>query len=212
MVTHDPQEELERVKAWWKTYGNSVITGVVIGVLLLAGINYWRSYKAQQASAASALYEQVVRNAEQKNTEQARAAGKNLKQDYGATPYAGKAALFLAKIDFDAGDLAAARNELQWAIDNAKEEAVRHTARLRLGRIALSQNEADTVLKLVDIKDTNGFESEYQELRGDALVLQGKVDEARRAYQAARAALPQNSPYARVLDMKLDDLGPEKNG
>lgn len=212
MVTHDPQEELERVKAWWKTYGTAVITGVIFGIVLLVGINYWRSYKAQQADAASALYEQVVRSAEQKNAEQARAAGKTLMEEYASTPYAGKAALFLAKIDFDAGDIAGARSQLQWAVDHAKEEAVRHTARLRLGRIALSQNEADAALKLVDVKDTNGFESEYQELRGDALVMLGKASEARAAYTAARAALPQNSPYARVLDMKLDDLGPEKKG
>lgn len=210
METHE--EEFERVKAWWKAYGSAVITGVVIGVALLVGVNYWRSYKHQQAVAASTLYEQLVQAAGQKNAEQVRATGKTLVQDYAATPYAGKAALYLAKTAYDAGDVAAARAHLEWAVDSAKEEAVRHAARLRLGRLLLSQRELEPALGLLEVKETGGFESQYQELRGDILLAQGKVAEARQAYRAARESLSQGSPYARVLDMKLDNLGPEKNG
>ncbi|MDE2088259.1 MAG: tetratricopeptide repeat protein, partial [Xanthomonadaceae bacterium] len=45
-----------------------------------------------------------------------------------------------------------------------------------------------------------------QELRGDALVKLGRADDARKAYQAAMAALGEDAPQHAVLQMKIDDL------
>ena len=131
-------------------------------------------------------------------------------QDFAATPYAGKAALLLAKTSFEAGDAPSSRSQLQWAIDHATEEATRHAARLRLARIMLDQAEIESALKLIDVKDQGGFESEYQELKGDLLLKKGDMDGARRAYRQAKESLPPNSSYARILNIKLDDLGPGK--
>jgi len=81
--------------------------------------------------------------------------------------------------------LPAPRTHLEWAMKNATEVAVQHSARLRLGRLLLDQGETAAVLTLVNIKDTNGFVSEYEELKADALLAQGDRDGARHAYQTA---------------------------
>jgi predicted negative regulator of RcsB-dependent stress response len=47
-------------------------------------------------------------------------------------------------------------------------------------------------------------------LKGDIYAGQGKNEEARAAFREALKRLPAGSPYAPVLNMKLDDLGPEK--
>jgi len=203
-------EELERLQAWWKTNGRAVIAGVVLGVILVFAGNYWRHYKAAQAEAASALYEQMMMNQQQGNKDAIQATGGKLMQDFASTPYAGKAALLLAKASFEAGDVASSRAQLQWAIDHATEDATRHAARLRLARIMLDQAEIEPALKLIDVKDQDGFESEYQELKGDLLVKKADMDGARRAYRQAKESLPPNSSYARILNIKLDDLGPGK--
>lgn len=207
MESHN--EELERLKAWWKEHGNYVFYGILLGAAIIIGANYWKQHSVQQAEAASALYEQMVTAAQARKPEVVREAGTKLLEDFPSSPYAGKAALFLAKASFEAGDKASARSQLQWAMDKAAEEATRHVARLRLGRLLLDQGEVDAAFALTRVDEKDGFVSEYEELRGDILVRQGRSDEARAAYRAALQALPPDSRYGRTLTMKLDDLGPE---
>jgi predicted negative regulator of RcsB-dependent stress response len=45
-----------------------------------------------------------------------------------------------------------------------------------------------------------------QELRGDVLVKLGRPDDARKAYQAAEAALGGDAQQGGDLQMKIDDL------
>lgn len=209
MEIYNPDDQVARIKTWWKQYGNALIAGVVIGALLLAGLNYWRQYRQQQAETASQLYQGLLAEFGQGRAQNAVATAEKLMQEYDSTPYAGKAALLLARLRFDAGDPAAARAPLEWAAKHAREAAVQHSARLRLGRLLLAQNEIDTVLSLTQVRDTGGFASEYEELKGDALLAKGDRDGARRAYQAALDRLTRGSSYGRLLAMKRDDLGPE---
>ena len=210
MEAYNPDDQLANLKHWWKQYGQALIVGVIIGLLLLAGGNYWRQHKTKRAETASLLYESLLADLQQGKADAMSAAATKLMQDYEATPYAGKSALLLARHRFDAKDIAGTRTHLEWAMKNATEVAVQHSARLRLGRLLLDQGETAAVLALVNIKDTNGFVSEYEELKADALLAQGDRDGARRAYQAAIENTPRASSYLQALTMKRDNLGPEK--
>lgn len=200
----------ERVKAWIRANGSSLFLGIVLGVGILLGFEWWNSHKQDRAAAASALFTQVLTQQQQGATADARATADRLMKEYEATPYAGKAALVAARIAFDAQDAAAAQSYLQWAMTEGREEATRHAARLRLGRILLAQDKIDEALPLVQVDQYNGFQAEYEELRGDLLAKKGQLAEARTAYRAALERLRAGSPYARVLQMKLDDLGAEQ--
>jgi predicted negative regulator of RcsB-dependent stress response len=207
---YNPDDQLANLKNWWKQYGQALITGVVIGLLLLAGGNYWKQYKVKRAETASLLYENLLADVQQGKPDAMSAAATKLMQDYEATPYAGKSALLLARQRFDARDIAGARTHLEWAMKNATEVSVQHSARLRLARLLLGQGETTAVLALVNVKDTNGFASEYEELKADGLLAQGDREGARRAYQAAIEKSLRASPYLQTLTMKRDNLGPEK--
>jgi len=210
LEAYNPDDQLANLKNWWKQYGQALIVGVIIGLLLLAGGNYWRQYKIKRAETASLLYESLLTDLQQGKSDSVSAAATKLMQDYEATPYAGKSALLMARLRFDAKDVAGMRTHLEWAMKNATEVAVQHSARLRLGRLLLDQGETAAVLVLVNIKDTNGFVSEYEELKADALLAQGDRDGARRAYQAAIENTPRASSYLQALTMKRDNLGPVK--
>jgi predicted negative regulator of RcsB-dependent stress response len=201
------QEQLEQLKEWWKRNGIALVGGVLLGAAVVLGWNLWRNHKTGQAEAASVLYEQMMVDYKGKQKDAAEAAGAKLMQDYSATPYAGMAALYLARISFESGDRISARSQLQWAIDNAKVPATVHAARLRLGRLLESAGEYSQALKLTNIKDGGGYVSAYAELRGDLYVDQGKPKQARPEYQRALENLPRGSTYAKILQMKLDDLG-----
>ena len=208
MDTYNADEELEKLKSWWKSYGNSVIAGIVLGVALLGGITYWKQHKTERATQASMLYDKLISSVTQNNAAAAGDTGTKLIGDYAATAYAGKAALLLAKVNYDAADVEGARKHLQWAVDHATEAATRQVARLRLARILIEQHALDQALVLANTRDTGGFASEYQELHGDILFAQGKKAEARNAYDKALAGLAKGSTYESVLRMKLDALGP----
>ena len=209
MAAYEEQEDLERLKAWWKNYGNSVVFGIALGAAVLIGFRYWTQHAEEQRHAAVGLYEQLFQNLGAGKAGEARKLGETLMSEYASTPYAGMAGLLLARMDFEAGDVAKARERLQWVLQNADDDAMRHAARLRLARIHLNGGDRDAALALLDVSDRAGFEAEYEELKGDIFAAQGKGTEARAAYREALARLPQDSPYAPMLNMKLDDLGPE---
>jgi predicted negative regulator of RcsB-dependent stress response len=206
---YDEQEDIERLKSWWKNYGNTVIFGIVLGASALIGVRYWHQHTEQRLQSASVLYNQMLQNFNTK-PESARTSGEELIKDYASTPYAGMAGLMLARMDFDAGDVATARKHLQWVLTNAGDAATEHAARLRLARLYLDGGDKDAALALLNVKDEGGFESEYEELRGDIYLAKGQRDQARAAYREALKHLAEGSPYARILNMKLDDLGPEQ--
>lgn len=210
MEAYNPDDQLASLKHWWQQYGKALIAGVIIGLLLLGGGNYWRQYTLKRAEAASLLYESLLADLQQGKSDAVSAAATKLMQDYDATPYAGKSALLMARLRFDARDVAGMRTHLEWAMKNASEVSVQHSARLRLARLLLDQDESAAALALVNIKDTHGFISEYEEIRGDVLLAQGERDAARRAYQTAIEKLPRASSYLQALTMKRDNLGPEK--
>lgn len=193
-------EQSERLKAWWKENGTSVIAGAVLGIAVIGGVNYWRIYKADQAEAAATLYEQVL----QGRNGPAVDAGQKLINDYASTPYAGKAALFLAKMAFENGDAEQAAQHLQWAVDNAPDSADRKVARLRLARVALSRDDPDEADSVLAGMQTGGYLSEYHELQGDIAMARNDPRMARSEYEAALEALPDQSGYAEMLNWKLD--------
>lgn len=205
MSAYTEQEELEKLKAWWKNYGPALLVGVVIGVVLLFGNKYWKEHKERQRQEASGLYEQMLDAQRRGDATAVRSAGAKLVQDYDATPYAGMAALAVARAAAEAGDLAGARAQLEWVLAHGHDPAVQHAARLRLGRVLLAMGEVDRVLALVAAKEPSGFRSEYLELKGDALLAAGRRDEAIAAYQdALKHARPGVGSAA--LNVKLDDL------
>lgn len=206
---YSDDQELEKLKAWWKTYGNALLLGIALGLSILMGTKYWSHYKQERAEAASAIYDSLVNSYREKAFDQVREATDSLKRDYAATPYAGLAAMILARVSVEQGKNDDARRELQWTLDNATDGGAKHAARLRLARVLADAGEVDKALSLLDVNDIAGFELDYFELRGDLAVLKGNKQEAREAYRMALKELDEFSPYKSTLDMKLDALGPE---
>jgi predicted negative regulator of RcsB-dependent stress response len=206
VAAYSDQEEVEKLKAWWKDYGGALLIGVLIGLVLLFGNKYWQQYKEEQRIAASDLYSQMLQLMQESKNDDARVLGAKLVDEYARTPYAGLAALALARVEFETKHTDAARERLEWAIAHAIDPAVVSTARLRLGRLHLANGDYNAALALAQ-QVPAGFEADYLELKGDALTGLKRNEEARSAYTDAVKQAAPNTPARRLLEMKLEDAG-----
>jgi len=187
MATYDLQEQesLAELKSWWKTNGNVVLTAIAIALLVFAGWNFWNRYQGSQGAQAAVLYEQLQAAARANDAKAVRDTAGSLLEQYPRSAYASLAALIAAKAAYAANDAKTAKLQLQWAVEHARSDQVKAVARLRLAAVALDENAFDEALRAVDGTPPKGFEALFQSMRGDILVAQKKIPEARAAYQAA---------------------------
>lgn len=132
-----------------------------------------------------------------------------LRDEYPETTYAVLGALQLARREIEADRLSAARGYLEWAADNAADEALRHLARMRLVRILLALRFLDEAeQRLLDRADCPGNSVICQELWGDLHELREASEEAVVAYREAyRLALEKGEAHLPTLKTKLQALG-----
>ena len=203
----EEQEQIDELKAWWKQYGNLVVAAATAALLTVAAFQGWNYYKTRQAVGAVTLYEQMEQAERAADHKRVRDIAAQIVDKYGSTPYAVIAALTAAKAAFVSGDLAAAKAQLKWVLDNAREDEIKDMARLRLAGVLLDEKSYDEALKLLETKPTESMTGLYADLQGDILAAQGKPAEARAAYQLALDKSEAGSPYRATIQLKLDALG-----
>lgn len=206
----EEQEQVAALKAWWKDYGSLVVVGAAACALSIAGWQGWRYYQSSQAMAAVTLYEQLDQAERAGDYKKVRDIAAQITGKYGSTSYGAFAALSAARASFEARDLAGAKSQLQWVIDNVKEDEIRDVARLRLAGVLLDEKNTEEALKLVDAKPVDSMTALYADLKGEILLAQGKRAEARSAYQLALDRSEAGSAYRATLQLKLDSLGEAK--
>ncbi len=203
-VTDD--EQVEKIKQWWKENGSSVIAGLVIGVGGLFGWRYWVDYRDNQAAQASEHFERMVQAIEQGQDAKAIEEANAILDDYGSTAYAAMAQLALARAHVDQAQYDEAAAALQALIDSKPDRAIEMVARKRLASVRLQQQRFDDALATLEIEFPQPFAAGFEELRGDALAAKGDTAAAREAYTRARLAQPPSAD-PRLLQQKIDALG-----
>jgi predicted negative regulator of RcsB-dependent stress response len=201
------KEQIEAFKQWWKENGSSVVTGLLLGLAVIFGTRAWFSYQDRQQEGASHLYVQFMSGLERNDTEQMSQAGDALVSEYSRSPYAALAALGMARLQIEQGELEAARAQLQWALERSRTDAIRHTARLRLVRLLLAMKDFDAAeAQLAQAPAAEAYAPLYAELRGDLAMARGDRAAAREAYRVALEQLDEEAPTRPLLRIKLDNV------
>ena len=210
MYDLEEQEQIDALKAWWKQYGRLVIAAFVAFITGIVGVQGWQYYQRTQAEQASVMFGKLEEAVGKNDVTEIRNVGSALREKYPRTAYAAMAAMVVAKAEYDNGQLDAAASQLQWAADKGKGEDVRALARLRLAAVLLDQKKYDEALKLLESKVSDAFAPLYLDMRGDVLVAQGKLDEARAAYDKALEKSADAGAWRNVIQVKRDALGSAK--
>jgi predicted negative regulator of RcsB-dependent stress response len=220
----EEQEQLASLKAWWEKYGNFVLTVITLVLLAFAAWNGWRWYQRNDAAQAAPLYDQLLKAAEGKGAgdpkadpktahapkdfAKARELAGTLLEKHGRSVYATMAALQMARLHHDAGDLAAARAQLAWVIDRSKQPEFVPVARVRLAGVLLDEKNYDEALKVLGADVPPAFAVAVADRRGDVLFAQNRLDEARNAWRDALARADAQHPLRNLIQLKLDALPP----
>ncbi|MDB5773912.1 MAG: rane protein [Herbaspirillum sp.] len=208
-MAYDPeeQEQLDSVKAWWAKYGN-LLTWVLIAALAgYAAWTGWSYYQRSRSLQASQLYEELQKAVTAKDHARVMRAAGDMQDKFGRTPYAQMSALVAAKSAFDANDTAAAKTELQWAIDHSLDGEFKAIAAIRLAGIQLDEKQYDAALKTLSGDFPAPFAGSIADRKGDVLYAQNKISEARDAYRQALDKTEQKDPGRQLIQLKLDAIG-----
>lgn len=202
----EEQEQLDELKAWWKTYGNMLSRGLIALLVAYAAYQAWNVYQGKQAVEASTEF-QALQVLEEKDVKAIQSKAAVIMDKYASTPYAGRAALYAAKANYASNDVKSAKVQLEWAIENAKETSVSAIASLQLANILAEEKNYEAALKLLEAEHDAGFDGLFSDLKGDVLVALGKKAEAKAAYEHALTKLDAQGRYHVLTQQKLEALG-----
>jgi predicted negative regulator of RcsB-dependent stress response len=202
------KEQIQQIRGWWNEHGAYIIAGLVIGVMGLTAWNYWQNFKTARAENASVEYQSLVMAVDGGDAE---AAGRNLetlRTDYAMTPYLGQGRLMMARLAAEQNDLAAAAEQLRFAITETSDSELGHVARTRLSRVLLATGDTEGALAVLELSQAGVFVSRYHELRGDIFVYRGEMESAREEYAQALSSASAGVVNVQEVQMKLDALAP----
>lgn len=206
----DEYETSEKVRDWLRRNAASIVGGVLLGIGALWGWHAWQDSQASKRERAEAAYralaEALAPGAAPEVAAEAEARSKRLREEFGSTAFATLGALLEARRAVEKGDLAEADRLLARALEASEDAALRSLVRLRLAVLRLAEDKPDAALALADAVTGAPWRALREEIRGDALARLGRLDEARRAYEDALAALDEGSQARGFLDMKRADL------
>jgi predicted negative regulator of RcsB-dependent stress response len=200
------EEQVEALKKWWKENGSAIIIGIAVGLAAVIGVRYWFSYQETRSTLASDAYNQFTAAVSKKDAANTQKLADTMLDKYKGTSYAALTALEMAKQEVDANKLAEAEKHLRWALANPGHKTIALIARQRLAVILVAENKLDEALALLgQVKDPT-FDPRYALIRGDILRKQGKVEQAREAYQLALTDSTLTGKEREFVEMKLEDL------
>ena len=206
------QEQVEALKAWWKDNRNQLLGALLIVAIAMGGWRGWQYYQRQQADEAATLYRQFIEQLGSNDAKRVNDAAAAMSDKFSSTAYAARALLLAAQVNEQGKDVARAKTQLQWVIDNAAEATLKDVARLRLAAILLDEKNYVGALKQLEAKHPDSFDGLYADLRGDVLSAQGKIDEARSSYKLAYEKVDAQSMYRNLIQIKLDALVVDNGG
>ncbi len=202
----EEQEQLDEFKVWWKKNGSMVTNLVLVALVAYSAWQGYHYFQNKKSIEASTLY-QTMLTTDPTKVGDIKAQSAKLMESFDGTPYAGRAAVYAAKANFAANDSKSAKSQLEWAINNAKESAVKAIASLQLAGILFEEKNYDEANKVLAAITDKGYEGLKANMQGDVLLAQGKQAEAKKAYAAALENLNEQGRLHQYTQQKLESLG-----
>lgn len=214
MTTRIENEEIEELKSIWNSYGKPIFIGFLLAIVIIAGWKFWENRqvtnKTREAQSYQLLMLAMSQPLDKVNEADVVSIADQLQKANPDSYYAQYAKFYLAKLAVNQNKLDEAAKVLKAVLDKPADTVMAELARDRLARVLLAQNKLDEALVLLNAPVEKEFITTREDLKGDLLLRQGHIDEARTAYQAALSAAEADKLGNQlVIKLKLNNLAKE---
>ena len=199
------EEQIDDLKRWIKSYGPSILAGIVLAIVLLYGWRYWHSYQHNRAVKASVLYQQAVDAFQTKNSDLLMKSVSSLQKKHPKSPYASYGVFLQVKMAVDQQDYSAAETELNWVVTHSHDNTIKAIAKLRLGSIQTVDHQEALAIKTLESIKNPAFKGLAHIKIADAYLALGDTNNAKINYEAASKLLPDAGNTMPTLAVKLDN-------
>ena len=200
------EEQVEQIKKLWKSYGNYLMSALLITVLIFTGYRAYQSREITLLTQASSAFNELMDSAAKNDTLAVEAKANYIKSTFPSTIYASSSALLLAKKEVGLKKYQAAAVQLEWVVKNTSSNSFKQLALLRLARIYLYQKKYNEALMSLDTIKDPSFISMIHEVKGDIYLSKNEKEAAIKQYQLSLSELPNSAIASKELMMKLNNL------
>lgn len=193
----DEHEQSERVRAWLRSNAIGLIGGVVLGLALIGGWQWWQRQQQQEHEQANSEYVAALDAISAGDLARAKPQVAALSDDL----YATLAGLQLAKAQLEADQRAEAIATLRAA--TPADPALAGIVDVRLARLLIADGKAEEALALLE----DAEQPAALDIRGDAAMALGRAELARTAWSQALTRLDSGAPQRTLIEIKLAAAG-----
>ncbi|AZS50330.1 GTP-binding protein [Entomomonas moraniae] len=214
MTTRIENEEIEELKSFWNSYGKPIFIGVLLAIAIVSVWKFWENHqianKVKEAQNYQLLIFAMSQPLDKVNEADVISIADQLQKANPDSYYAQYAKFYLAKLAVSQNKLDDAAKALKAVLDKPADAALGELSRERLVRVLLAQNKLDEAFALLQAPVEKEFVTTREELKGDVLLKQSKIDQAREAYRAALAAAEADKLGNQlIIKLKLNNLAQE---
>jgi predicted negative regulator of RcsB-dependent stress response len=182
----EEQEQIDKLKAWWKQYGNLLTWLLCVAAIVVTGWQGWQWRQGKLSAEAGTIFFALQSAVASDNSPQIKLLSGELTDKFGGTSFASAGVLLAAKHAVTKGDPETAKIQLAWVAKNGGHE-ISDIARLRLAGLFLDSEEYESAIGELKHKPAPAFAAAYAEMKGDIHTAGGKFAEAKAAYREAIA-------------------------
>ena len=197
------EQQFEEAKNWFKENSTPILLAIFVFATASFGWNFWKSHQAESAIQASTSYQATMEAYEQDPVKNQPLVAKFLEEAKG-TSYAIFMQLEEAKNAVAKGDFAAAKSQLQAALNEVKDPSLQAIIRFRLAAVDFQLKEFDSALaNLEQIKD-QAWDARKQLFVADLLSAKGDKEAAKSAYEQIKANT--SGQEREIIELKINNL------
>lgn len=197
------EQQFEEAKNWFKENSTPILLAIFVFATASFGWNFWKSHQAESAIQASISYQATMEAYNQDPVKNQPLVAKFLEEAKG-TNYAIFMQLEDAKNAVAKGDFAAAKSQLQAALNEVKDPSLQAIIRFRLAAVDFQLKEFDSALaNLEQIKD-QAWDARKQLFVADLLSAKGDKEAAKSAYEQIKAKT--SGQERELIELKINNL------